>query len=44
MPYLANAIQELSRQNDTKTQEINELKTENAQLKADLWLNKNFGL
>ena len=35
-----SAIQELSRLNDLKTQEINELKTENAQLKADMALVK----
>ena len=31
-----SAIQELSRQNDTKTQEINELKIENKKLKEKL--------
>lgn len=40
MPYLANAIQELSRQNDAKAQEIIELKSENAQLKSDMALIK----
>ena len=36
MPYLANAIQELSRLNDAKSLEITELKTENKELKEKL--------
>ena len=36
IPYLANAIQELSRLNDAKSHEINELKTENQELKEKI--------
>ena len=40
IPYLTNAIQELSRRNDAKELRIKQLETENAQLKSDMALVK----